>query len=267
MSKAEHSTIPGDTSLPNKLRVASGLAHIGEGRFEHAAKVLTTVIRDDIGNFTCAEDVALYTVLCGIASLGRAELLRFLETQSSLLELVPAACDAMQRFCRADYQTCLAILQQLHPLLELDLQLAPHLASLMETILHRCLVEYLRPYRKVNLQQMSEAFRIPLDSLFSTLAELIRNGRIKNARLDARSHTLEKDPSMEVEERKRKIEKRMTILEDNIINNAYAMIIRMSCLENDQTVDRRQATYIDGVEDDVEAMDTDIVMPNPEDTY
>jgi len=214
----------------------------------------------------------LYGVLCGLASLEREQLIRILETQSGTLELVPAFRDALQRFCRADYQSCLAVLHQLYPELELDAHLAPHLHDLQQSILHKCLIEYLRPYRKVYLPQMAENFRIPLDRLMDILALLIGNGKIKFARLDCRSQTIEKDPSMEAKERSQKTQQRILNLQESVLNDTYAMIIRMSCLENDQTVDRRKSSYMDFVEnsddDDLHPDEPmDLVAANPEDVY
>ena len=252
-SKAEHPTIPGDTSLHNKVRAASGLAYVGEGRFEQAAKALMIVKGGDesVGTFACLEDICLYTVLCGIATLDRDELIR-LQESSPLLELVPVAADVLQRFCRADYQSCLMVLQQqLLPVLQLDRQIANQLPKLLETILERCLVEYLRPYRKVHLSQMATAFGMETNHLIATLARLIRNGRIQYTRLDCQSQTLWKDSSsLEVAERQEQSSNKVKSLQDNVLNDAYAMLIRMACLDYDISFDRRKGMMTMGDDDD-----------------
>lgn len=262
VSKAEHSSVPGDSTLPAKLRVASGLAHLGEGRFGEAAQQLTAVVPPEVVTtpFCSPEDVALYAILCAIASLDRNRLLVILESQS--FELVPTVRDALQRFCRADYPNCLAILQQQLPILQLDVHLAPHLDELMETILHKCLVEYMRPYRKVSLPDMATQFGVSLERLFSTLATLIRTDKIKYARLDYCAQTLEKHPELEVVERREKTTRRIVALQDGILNDAYAMMVRMACLEHDLTVDRRKASYDN--DDTHQPMD---LVANPEESY
>jgi COP9 signalosome complex subunit 1 len=272
VAKAEHSTIPGDVSFPLKLKIASGAASLAQGKFSQAAaKLIAIPMQEDISGDTIVspEDIAQYGTLCGLASLSRDQLQRLLDTQASgFLDLVPPLRDALQRYCRADYPGCLRILQELYPSLQLDMVLAPHLETLSETILHKCCIEYLKPYRKVNLAQMATIFSIPVERLIDILASLIGSGRIPNARIDCLSQTLERlSEETVLHRRQQATKKRILAMEQSILNDAHAMMVRVACLENEGA---RKSHFVDYMESDDEDGDEPmelVAAGNPEDVY
>jgi len=274
VAKAEHSTIPGDVAFPLKLKIASGIAHLAEGRLKEAALQLTTLpIGDEIASIGCslasAEDVALYGTLCGLATLERNQLQRLLETQANgFLDLVSPLRNALQLYCRADYPGCLKVLTQLLPSLQLDIILSSFLDKLFESILHKCCIEYLKPYRKVNLVQMASIFSFEVDELTSTLAGLIGAGRIPHARIDCMTQTLERESDLAFIQRQRKTKKKILSMQHNILNDTYAMMIRVACMENDNN-DRRKQAYMDYLDsDDEDRRDPmEVAAGNPEDVY
>jgi len=272
VAKAEHSTIPGDTTFPLKLRVASGAANLAQGKFKEAAGQLTSIPnQESISGDTVVspEDIAQYGTLCGLASLGRNELQRLLDTQASgFLDLVPPLRDALQRYCRADYPGCLRILQELYPSLQLDMILAPHLDKLSETIMHKCCIEYLKPYRKVNLAQMATIFSIPVERLIEMLATLIGSGRIPNARIDCLSQTLERlSEDAILHRRQHDTKKRILAMEQSILNDAHAMMVRVACMENEGTRKSHFVDYMDSDDDDGDEPMELVAAGNPEDVY
>jgi len=275
VAKAEHSAIPGDVAFPLKLKVASGVAHLAEGRFKEAAVQLSNIPVGDeytsIGSsIASSEDVALYGTLSGLASLKRSQLQRLLETQANgFLDLVSPLRNALQLYCRADYPGCLQILNQLYPNLKLDMILSPYLDKLFEKILQKCCIEYLKPYRKVNLLRMAEIFSLTVDKLTSTLGGLIGSGEIQYAQIDCLSNTLERESHIALKYRQRDTKKKILAMEQNILNDTYAMMIRVSCLENDNSDRRKQpfVDYMDSDDDDRRVEPMEIVAGNPEDLY
>lgn len=271
VSKAEHSIISGDATFPVKIKVACGLAHLAEGRFSKAAEQLTSIRPPDDdtsmgGSFCSAEDVAMYGALCGLASLQRDQLLKLLETPG-FLDLVPPLRDAVQVYCRADYPGCIRILQSLCYIFELDMLLSPHLEKLSNAILHKCCMEYLKPYRKVHLPKMAETFSLPLDQLVTILSDLIGTGKILYARIDCRSQTLERRKELEIRERKIATKRKIMKMEQAILNDAYGMMIRSACTENDQMVDRRKQNVSEMYSSDEDGPDVPMEVGNPEDVY
>mmetsp|Transcript_12165 Transcript_12165/g.13949 ORF Transcript_12165/g.13949 Transcript_12165/m.13949 type:complete len:297 (-) Transcript_12165:1151-2041(-) len=274
VAKAEHSTIPGDAVFPLKLKIASGIAHLAEGRFKEAALQLTTLpIGDEISSIGCslasAEDVALYGTLCGLATLERDQLQRLLETQTNgFLDLISPLRDALQLYCRADYPGCLCVLNQLLPILQLDIILSSFLDQLNEAIFHKCCIEYLKPFRKVNLIKMASVFSCEVDKLTSTLASLIGTGRIPHSRIDCMTQTMERESDLTFLRHQCKTKKKILSMQNNILHDTSAMVIRVACIENDNP-DRRKQAYMDYLDsDDDEQKDAmEIVAANPEDVY
>lgn len=267
--KAEHSAIAGDVSFPLKLKVASGAAHLAQGKFKEAAAQLIGIpMQEGISGdaVISPEDIAQYGTLCGLASLDRDELQQLLDSQASgFLDLVPPLRDALQRYCRADYPGCLRVLKELYPSLELDMILAPHLEDLSQTILHKCCIEYLKPYRKVNLAQMATIFSIPVERLIDMLATLIGSGRIPNARIDCLGQTLERlSEDAILYRRQQATKKRILAMEQSVLNDAHAMMVRVACMENEGARRSHFVDYMDS--DDDEPMEL-VAAGNPEDVY
>lgn len=262
VAKAVHSTVPGDTTYPLKLKVASGTAFLAEGKFDRAANQLISVwAGEDLG--LPPEDIALYGTLCGLASLERDQLQTLLDTPG-FLDLVPSLRDALQYYCRADHPACLRTLHQLYPMLELDMVLAPHLQALFEGILHRLCMEYLKPYNRVDLTKMASIFGIPTDRLISILADLILAGKIGASRIDCQAQTLERLSDEALLYRRQHATKvKLQAMEQCILNDAYAMMVRVAFMENCSQQDLlSSADQID--DEDMDPMD---LVGNPEDAY
>jgi COP9 signalosome complex subunit 1 len=250
---------------------------LADRKFLDAANQLTSVPLADEGNpfasgVASAEDVALYETLCALATMDRDQLQRLLETQANgFLDLAPSLRYVLQHYCRADYPGCLRILYQLRPALELDMFLEPHLEKLFDTIMQKCIIEYLKPYRKVNLVHMASIFSTPIDRLIPMLAELIGAGRIPHARIDCLEQTLERRTDEALVQRQLTTKKKILAMEQDILNDAHAMIIRVACLENEGD-DRRKPSYaVEYMEsdddDDNDGEPMDLVAGNPEDVY
>jgi COP9 signalosome complex subunit 1 len=239
---------------------------LAQGKFQDAAQQLISISTgEELG--LPPEDIALYGTLCGLASLERDQLQRLLEQTPGFLDLVPNLRDALQLYCRADYPGCLGILQQLYPSLERDVILAPHVEALFESILHRSCIEYLKPYRKVNLAQMANIFGIPTERLIAILAELIGSGKIEASRIDCQTQTLERLSGEAVLYRRQHATKRkLQAMEQNILNDSYAMMVRVACLESGSR-QNFSSTMDYSDDDDPEPMDLVAAAGNPEDVY
>lgn len=264
VAKAVHSTVPADPSFPLRLKVAAGTAYLAEGKFQQAAQQLISVwAGEDLG--LPPEDIALYGTLCGLVSLEREKLQSLLDTPG-FLDLVPRLRDALQFYCRADHPACLRTLHQLYPMLELDMILAPHLEDLFEGILHRLCMEYLKPYRKVNLTHMASIFGVPTDRMITILADLIRVGKIEASRIDCQAQTLERLSEEAVLYRRQHATKlKLQAMEQNILNDAYAMMVRVAYMENGAR--EEAATEDDSDDEEMEPMDLVAAIGNPEDAY
>jgi COP9 signalosome complex subunit 1 len=270
VAKAEHSVISGDLSFPVKLKAAAGLAYLAEGNFELAAKSLTIKgAVEDLGHLCAPEDVALYGALVGLATMSREVLQTF--CGSPLMELAPKMKECLRLYCQAEYRGAISILVELHPILALDMLLAPHLTALLRDIRNKAMVEYLKPFNRVSLSVMADTFSVPLPELVTTLATLIGSGKIDHCRINCSSQTLEKDLSSNA---LLQTQEKIMALQDRVLNDSYACIIRLACLEFDQSVDRRRLQpHADaaGLDQPDDSSDDDQIMEqvvgNPDECY
>jgi len=250
--------VSGDLDFPRKLKVAAGLALLGEGQYKEAAQKFAQVKipPEDITVLASPEDVALYSSLLALATMDRTELVHYLEVQPTVLELVPALRDALRHYLRAEYKECLKALKSLG--LELDLHLAVHANKLVELVRNRSYVDYLQPYRKVHLLHMANMFGETTENVTKSLAELIGKGEILHARIDCRNQTLQrKDSEAEEKTRLGKTEQRVQRLQESVLNDAYASIVRLACLEHEPPPERGSYNNFANPEDVLADVDSD----------
>jgi len=200
VSKAEHTTdlVNGDSVVAAKLKVASGIALMHDGRYADAANKFTSVSADLDGGMmypsvASAEDVALYGSLLGLASLDRHSL-QISVLDSTLfkqkLELLPWMRDALRHFRLAEYGSCLQILDQHRNTdMMLDLHLSRHASKLLHMVRDRCLVQYFLPYSTVSLDKMANSFGRSVDEIMDAVAALIVKNKIRG-RINAQDRTL-----------------------------------------------------------------------------
>jgi hypothetical protein len=148
--------------------------------------------------------------------------------------------------------------------------LAKHAPSLLQDIRNRSYVDYLRPYCKVHLPHMAETFGQTTEDVKQSLAHLIGTGDIAHARIDCRTETLLRSKG---EARNKKTQERVQRLQEAVLNDTYAFIVRLAVLEHEPSGGRSRAAYeynedVLGHSSDDEDSDTQMVcnnIANPED--
>ena len=216
---------------------------------------------------TCNEDIALYAALLALATQDRSQIIQLAEHPEAL-ELVPAMKELLIQFSRANYQACIACFvpssrpaassasmmstgdsestttigsgSTVLPFLvgsdggTTDLYLSKHWKTLCNRIRDRCLMEYLKPYQCVQLDIMAEKFRpMTADELQDILVELIGNGSVPNARMDVRAKVLSKSVSSESDSASKALKRKLVKLEHRILDDTYALLVRLACLEHE----------------------------------
>lgn len=250
VTKAEHSIVTGDLEFPRKLKVAAGMALLGEGNYKEAAEKFAQVKHipqvNNLSSLASPEDVALYSSLLNLAIMPRNKLAMYLEQHASMLELVPPIRDALRHYLRAEYKACLDILLcKYMPLLEYDMILAQHVPILLQNIRHRTYVDYLHPFSRVHLPHMATMFGETTQTIQQSLAYLIATGNVVHARIDCRTETLVRqvkqggggEPQQQQQQQQARRNKtlfRIQKLQEMVLNNTYAFIIRLAVLEHEQ---------------------------------
>ena len=141
-----------------------------------------------------ASDVALGGVLCGLASLERSAIRSRLLEGEAFGALLAAASHLslralLQDYISSRYSSLFERLEQLRPLLELDIHLSKSADALLQSIRRKALTQYASPYSTIDLTRMATSFNTPLAELERELAALIADNLIA-ARIDSHNKRL-----------------------------------------------------------------------------
>ena len=288
-------------NIADKLLVAGALERLAHGDYAEAASKFRQVCDHSNRNalewdtLVAPEDVATYAAITSLATASRKVLKNWVEHPESMEFLSPPLQDAIfQLASRANYSGAWRRLQELRSQLELDMFLSPHLDVLFQKIRGSCILEYWIPFQRVQLSKMARDLDMPADDLKKTIEQLMTQGSMPYCRLDCRTMCLVRDNSHEKNPAgatRRKLDQ----LSQQVLDDTYAMIIRLACVENDLVVmDPQQkggrgghrgggdGQEVDAFEDEGDNSDEDMPMvdvggshvvigdedqANPEDSY
>eukprot|EP00928_Gymnodinium_smaydae_P029354 TRINITY_DN22129_c0_g2_i1.p1 TRINITY_DN22129_c0_g2~~TRINITY_DN22129_c0_g2_i1.p1 ORF type:complete len:427 (-),score=95.28 TRINITY_DN22129_c0_g2_i1:58-1338(-) len=238
-NKAQHSPFKEFASDQSKISASHGLYYMTSGKYKEAALAFVQVKPQDLActatfNFTdvlCAQDVAVYGVLCALASLERSEVQTRLLGCSSFcecLDLVPQLRELTNDFCSCRYAQCLATLHGLRNALDLDVHLSDHVADILQQIRSRSMVQYFAPFLSVSLHSMAEAFNTDVDGIQAEVAQLVGKRQL-DAKIDSHRKLLHVRHS---NQRKAAYHNAMRVSED-FLDTTRALVLRMNLLKRD----------------------------------
>lgn len=134
------------------------------------------------------EELAFYVVLSSLATLTRNELRENVITNSSilsLLETVPDTNDILDNFMMGRYELFQRQLNRIQSKLKYDFYFGEHRSNnVFKKIRTLTLQQYVKPYKVIDMREISTAFGLPLEVIESELTELITSGAIK-AKIDS----------------------------------------------------------------------------------
>ncbi|KAF9616901.1 hypothetical protein IFM89_032863 [Coptis chinensis] len=156
VTKAEQTPEPLEPLVVAKLRCASGLAHMENKKYKHAARKTKVIDNLNFRNF---------------------------------LELVPEIREIINDFYSSRYASCLQYLENLKANLLLDIHLYDHVETLYTHIRHKALIQYTHPFVSVDLNMMADAFKTSVGGLEKELEALITDNQIQ-ARIDSHNKIL-----------------------------------------------------------------------------
>uniref|UniRef100_A0A914HWZ6 PCI domain-containing protein n=1 Tax=Globodera rostochiensis TaxID=31243 RepID=A0A914HWZ6_GLORO len=177
-----------------KLLAVSGLANLQDKKFKEAAEKFMLVDLDVLNypQLLSASDVAVYGVMCALATFNRAELKeRVLGSNlfRKSLESEPKLIELLQKFCKSQFGACLDILHDLRDQLLLNIYLAPHINVLYTSIRQSAIIQYFDSYFTADINQMAIEFRTSAEQMESELVTLIERGQLK-AKIDSYNKVL-----------------------------------------------------------------------------
>lgn len=183
-----------DHELQAKTRIISGIAQLGQGRYEEAARSFITtpsmIPASSYSHIASPNDVAVYGGLLSLATMERQELqTKVMENQAfrNYLEQEPHIRKAVNLFINGRYSNCLSILESARNDYLLDIHLQKHVPVIYSRIRTKCIVQYFVPFSCVTIKSLNDAFAQPGQLIEDELVTMIREGSLQ-ARIDAKNH-------------------------------------------------------------------------------
>ncbi|CAB9517960.1 signalosome complex subunit 1 [Seminavis robusta] len=240
-SDAHNTTATTTNNIADRLLVASALERLAHGDFPKAAAKFRQVCATSGAGWDtliAPEDIATYAAVTSMASASRKVLQEWIEHPEALEFLAPPLQEALfQLASRANYAAAWKHLQEFTPNLQLDLFLAPHLDKILPKIREACILEYWIPYQRVSLAKMAQDLEFAAandsnnSSLVSVIERLMRQGALRDCRMDCRTQSLIRDtPSCN------KTRRKLQNMGQQVLDDTYAMVIRLACVESDLVV-------------------------------
>ncbi|CAK0837326.1 unnamed protein product [Prorocentrum cordatum] len=233
-SRAHHTPFK-DEASQSKICAAYGLYYMATGKYKEASFSFAQVKQQDLGStfsdVLCAQDIALYGVLCALASLDRNEVQSKLLDSASFqecLDLAPSIRDVALDFCNCRYAACLTSLERLKEGLLLDVHLHGQVADLCLQIRSRGIVQYFAPFISVSLHSMAEAFNTDVDGMQSEVASLVGKRQL-DAKIDSHKKILH---VRHANQRTATYKSAMRVSQE-FANSTQALVLRMNLLKHD----------------------------------
>merc|ERR1712183_204795 len=179
----------------------------------------------------CAQDVAVYGVLCPLTSLDRNEVQTKLLASTNFrecLDTMPQLRDLALDFCSCRYAACLAALGKLREALELDVHLTGHVAEICQQIRSKSMVQYFAPFLSVSLHSMAEAFNTDVDGIQAEVAQLVGKRQL-DAKIDSHKKILHVRHS---NQRKATYDHALRASQE-FLDTTRALVLRMNLLKRD----------------------------------
>lgn len=144
----------------------------------------------EVKDILTQEELAYYVVLSSLSTLTRAELRESVTTNSSLLsmlETIPDTSDILDNFMLGRYEDFQRQLNRIEKKLKYDFFFGEHRDrgnNVFKKIRTITLRQYVKPYKVIDMREISTAFALPLEVIEVELTELITTGQIK-AKIDS----------------------------------------------------------------------------------
>jgi COP9 signalosome complex subunit 1 len=224
-----------------KFNVAIGVYHLRQGSFESAihsfvkaVSVAPKKLQYMNLDLATANEIAVYCGVAALAIFDRQQLKSQVIDDSafrSILECEPWLNTAVQHFYQTKYSRTIQALEDKKKELFTEYFIGPHLFQLIKRIRNRAMVQYMKPYKSVNLYTMASAFHVDPVHFESDIAQLIQDGEI-NFRIDTTEKILWQN---DIDTRKKAFSRAQKLASEFSFNSRCSLL-RMQLIKNDISV-------------------------------
>ncbi|KAF8665046.1 hypothetical protein AX16_000658 [Volvariella volvacea WC 439] len=184
--------------IQTKLDFATALSYLGQANYEKAAAQFLKLgppkdLGDWIGKLIAPGDIAIYAVLCAMATYTRSQLkAQILENDAFgvYLEHEPYVRDLISSYMACNFKAVLELLTKYSTRHFLDLHLASHVSDLTHMIQNWAVILYFQPFSSIKLHRMATAFGWTVEEVERNVVNLIQSGKIKG-RVDSQNKILQ----------------------------------------------------------------------------
>ncbi len=163
------------------IKILDGLSCLLFDNFKEASLRLSSVsLVDDpcIFKFVTPTDLAYYITIVSLYSMSRKEMKEMVLQSSqfkNLMEIVPETTDIMENFLNGKYMEFQRSLSLIQTHLKFDLFFGHRLEQIITTIRRKALVQYVTPYKVIDLREIAKEFNLSLELIEYEIADLIVN--------------------------------------------------------------------------------------------
>ncbi|KAJ7028669.1 26S proteasome subunit RPN7-domain-containing protein [Mycena alexandri] len=183
--------------VQSKLDFATALASLASGNYQKAAHSFLKLgpakdLGDWMGRLIAPGDIAVYGVLCALASLKRSALKTEILENSTFgvyIEQEPYVRELVEAYLSSNFKTVLELLNRYSSRHSLDIYLTSHVVELTNMIRNWAVVLYFQPFASIKLDRMSGAFGWTVEEVEEQVVNLIQSGSI-HGRVDSQNKIL-----------------------------------------------------------------------------
>ncbi|KAJ7436393.1 hypothetical protein B0H11DRAFT_2364691 [Mycena galericulata] len=172
--------------VQSKLDFATALSSLASGNYQRAAHSFLKLgpakdFGDWMGRLVAPGDIAIYGVLCALASLPRSALKTQILENSTFgvyveqVQQEPYVRELVKSYLSSNFKTVLRYSVLAPPL---DLYLAQHVGELTNMIRNWAVFLYFQPFAPIKLDRMSNAFGWTVEEVEEQVIALIQSGSI-----------------------------------------------------------------------------------------
>ncbi|KAJ7856626.1 26S proteasome subunit RPN7-domain-containing protein [Mycena leptocephala] len=183
--------------VQSKLDFATALSNLSAGNYQKAAYTFLKLgpakdFGDWMGKLIAPGDIAIYGVLCALATLPRSALKTQILENSTFgvyVEQEPYVRELVEAYLSSNFKTVLELLNRYSSRHALDLYLTQHVTELTNMIRNWAVVLYFQPFASIKLDRMSGAFGWSVEEVEEQVVALIQSGSI-HGRVDSQNKIL-----------------------------------------------------------------------------
>lgn len=223
------SGLPASQTITSK--VIMGLCNMQSSNFKSATEYFISLEGVNNNELASNSDLAVYILLCSMASMDRASIKSEVSQSKSFLtfsEDEARLSDLIDSYLNCKFSKVMQIIERLRAQYSTDYFISRILPSLCDEIRNKCLIQYLKAFKNVKIADLAFNFEMSEKSLEEKLSKLITDGKI-DARIDAHEKVVR---SRQVDQ-KHKLHRSVLETAKNFVSTTQAALLKMSMIQED----------------------------------